>query len=381
MKLLVTHLIAAITPILIFFITIQWKRKRQQRHIRQAFWSRQRPEGLRYLQKLPGKGIPAPLNIIGEIESWQTLLYTVAVITELGALEFMANQGPVSTEELARFLKMDERTVKAALEVFLAGDIVSKTNNRYQLTPRAHMYLHPNSAFFEFLPGAVPVRRFIRVLKSRKMQRTIQRWQKGKAHHAEQWLIQQTKYSFPLGFALSQKNIFEGRLKVLDVAGGSGAVCIALASEHPELELQLIELPQTIPIAKKMISRYNMSHRIQCLGMDMFRGEWPSGMDRVIFSNIFHDWNDEHCQQLARKAFHALKPGGKIVLIEALLQEDPPGPLWTAHWTMTMALMMEGRQFHKSELIALLEDSGFTEVEVQDLLGYYSVITATRPAG
>ncbi len=381
MKLLITHIIAAITPIVIFFISLQWKRKRQQRRIRQAFWSRQRPEGLRYLQKLAGNRIPAPFNIIGEIESWQTLLYAVAGVTELGALEFIADKGEVSKEELARFLELDERTVTAALEVFLAGGVVSRTDNRYRLTPRAYMYLHPRSTFFEFLPGSIPVRRFMRILKSRKMRRTIQRWRKGKADHAEQWVIQQTKYSFPLGFALSQKNIFEGRLKVLDVAGGSGAVCIALASEHPELELHLIELPQTIPITKKMISRYQLSHRIQCIGMDMFSGEWPTGMDRIIFSNIFHDWNDEHCLQLARKAYQALNPGGKIVLIEALLQDDPPGPLWTAHWTMTMALMMEGRQFHKSELIALLEDSGFTEVEVQDLLGYYSVITATRPAG
>ncbi len=379
MSLIVTHLLAAILPLLFITIYRRWSRNRRLRQFGKAFWERQNPEGLKILKALDVPAIPPPFNFMGEVECRQTQLILTGACIEMGVVEFMIQNQPVSEKDLSTFLDLDERSTKAIIELLLASDILKQETNGYRLTPRAHVYLHPKSAFLEFIPPFIHPKRFYQMLKKGKARRTIQKWQQGRAVTPERWAVQQHSYSFPLGFALAQKHILGNQDTVLDVAGGSGAICIALAMEYPELELTLIELPKSLAITKRMLKQYQLTNRIQCVGMNMFTDNWPQGMDAVIFSNIFHDWDYARCRQLAQKAFQSLNPGGKIILIEALLNEKAPGPLWTAHWSLSMAMFMEGKQFRGSELTHLLETERFTDIVIEPLLGYYSVIIGRKP--
>ncbi len=375
---IITHILAAISPILAFVIYRNIQRRRHLARARQLFWEQQRPEGLKYLRNLKEGSIPPPFNLIGELEKMQTAINTASLSIERGLLQYIAANQPVTVEQIQQFLGYAERPVRAAVEVLLALEVLERTNEGIKLTPRAQLYFFKDSAFFEPLPPARLARRFLKVIQKGKVGGAIQRWQKGQAQAPERWALQQHRYSFPLGFALARSGIVKDGQTVLDVAGGSGAVCIALATEFPNLKLHLIELPGTLPITRKMISRYEVADRVQLYGMNMFTGEWPASVDVVIFSNIFHDWSDEKCVQLAQKAHAVLSPGGKIVLIEALLRDDQPGPLWTAHWSMAMALFMEGRQFHGNEITAILQQGGFSKVHIQPLQGYYSVIIGEK---
>jgi hypothetical protein len=74
-----------------------------------------------------------------------------------------------------------------------------------------------------------------------------------------------------------------------------------------------------------------------------------------------------------------LAPGGVVLIQESLLEEDRPGPLWTAHFSLMMALDMEGRQLRPSQLRELLVEAGFVDVRVVPLLGYTRTTIAVRP--
>ena len=66
--------------------------------------------------------------------------------------------------------------------------------------------------------------------------------------------------------------------------------------------------------------------QVDTLAVNMFREPWPKGYDAVFFSNIWHDWNFRTCAWLAARAYQALPPGGRIMLHEALLDDDGNGP-------------------------------------------------------
>ena len=110
----------------------------------------------------------------------------------------------------------------------------------------------------------------------------------------------------------------------------------------------------------------------------MFREAWPKGYDAIFFSNIWHDWNFRTCAWLAARAYEALPRGGRIMLHEALLDDDGNGPLGTAAFSMFMLLATQGQQFTLAELAALLEGAGFVGVETQQTAGYYSITTAYK---
>jgi len=261
-----------------------------------------------------------------------------------------------------------------------ASEVVYKTADGYSLTDKAKVYYLMDSPLFEPLAPPNIAKKYLKNLQSGRGEITIKQWEKGESHLPEEWARQQHLYSFPLGFSLYQSGILQNSQQVLDVAGGAGSVCIALALKDPNFKLQMIELPSSIETAELMISKYNVMDRIKTIGMDMFTGEWPQENDAILFTNIFHDWENDKCQVLAEKAHAALQPGGLISLQEVLLNEDEPDDLWPAHFSLATALYTNGRQFYARELIKILEAAGFVGIQVRPLLGYYSSVVGVKPS-
>ena len=375
---IVKYIIVTIVPIVVILLFILVKRKVRFKKNKKNFWNRQNKKALQKFNLLKLKEIPEPLNLISQLESLQTTIQAVSLSISLGLIDFIKSKSEVTKEDIQNFLDMDKHIVNALLEIFLANNIVIKKGIGYGLTKRGELYLSKESPLFQPLPVTLLGKRFFKLIKKRSGKSAINKWSKGKATKAENWALRQHQYSFPLGFALANMNIVKGK-NILDVAGGTGAICIALAISNPDLYLSVIELPSSIGITEKMISNYQLSDRIKCIGMDMFVDEWPRNMDTILFTNIFHDWSDEHCKILSQKAFDSLQPGGIVLIQEALFNDDKPGPLWTAHWSMAMALTMEGKQFHFTELKSILEDAGFISIEKFHLQGYYSTIKAVKP--
>ncbi len=115
------------------------------------------------------------------------------------------------------------------------------------------------------------------------------------------------------------------------------------------------------------------------LGADMFKQPWPTGYDGVLFANIFHDWDGEHCRALCRQSFDCLPSGGRIYIHEVLLGDRKDGPLVAASFSVTMMLFNKGKQFTFAELEGLLSEAGFREISIQPTYGYYAVVSGTKP--
>lgn len=139
-----------------------------------------------------------------------------------------------------------------------------------------------------------------------------------------------------------------------------------------------MDLGPMCEIAREYIEASEVGERVGTQAVDMFHMPWPEGYDTLFFSNIFHDWDFETCVWLARRAFEALPPGGRILIHEMLLTDDGSGPSTTAGFSMHM-LLTKGRQYTFPELRSLLEGAGFGTVSVLPTYGYYSVVTGQRP--
>ncbi|MBC7975045.1 MAG: methyltransferase domain-containing protein, partial [Myxococcales bacterium] len=291
------------------------------------------------------------------------------------------DDAPGSTpEQLAAYFGFAERPVRAWVELLAAAGVIEGRDHGLAITEAARFYLYPDSPFFDSsLPAASTPPALLHLLRSGNAGGSKAKWSTGGAHHAALWGPAMHRFSFPLGFALDAAGLLAGRHAILDVAGGIGSVCVALALRDPGRQITLLELPGSVDLAQKLTEQYGVAERVRCVGGDMFSVAWPEGFDAVLFTNILHDWNDERCLELARRAYASLKPGGLVLVQEALLDEDRPGPLWTAHFSLMMALDMEARQFRPSALRELLAEAGFVDLRVVPLLGYNSTVIGARP--
>jgi cyclopropane fatty-acyl-phospholipid synthase-like methyltransferase len=317
-------------------------------------------------------------------------LPALAAADELGIFPFL-DKKPSTVKDISKSLNMLPRGVEALLGVLTGLGFVQFNKNVYLNTTVSQTFLLPDSPYYwggvlhntrrTMLPF---YRELLLVLRNNKMRQNrfdlANDWESATIDPEEaEWRTKfMHSHSFSAAMHLAQQLDMTGIKKFLDVAGGSGGFCIALAMKYPDINFTVMDLPPVCDITARYIAEYGLEAQIHTLPADMFKSSWPDECDAVFFSDIFHDWDDKTCLYLAHQSFKSLKPGGRIFLHEMLLDETKDAPLATAAYSLNMLLFTEGKQFTAKELEAILEKSGFTDIMIEPAYGYFSLISAKK---
>ncbi len=98
---------------------------------------------------------------------------------------------------------------------------------------------------------------------------------------------------------------------IADLGGGTGTLLKILARKFPDKEFILFDLPEVVKLAT------NLPKNIRTFGGSFFK-KIPFKADIIILSRVLHDWNDEKTKKILERAKKALKPQGKILIMEIL---------------------------------------------------------------
>ena len=121
--------------------------------------------------------------------------------------------------------------------------------------------------------------------------------------------------------AFAEKFDFSNFRTLCDVGGATGLLSIEVAKRHRHLTCISFDLPIVEPIAKKHIAAAGLEARVSTAAGDFFKDQLPKA-DIITMGMILHDWNLEKKMHLIRSAYDALPPGGALVAIEALIDDD-----------------------------------------------------------
>lgn len=167
---------------------------------------------------------------------------------------------------------------------------------------------------------------------------------------------------------------------LVDIAGGSGTLCIPLALEYSQMRIVLTELPRALPNVRPFLEEHGLENRIELLGVDVFSYPWPlPPCDGIFIGNFLHGFDDEHCRRVCPEAFERLTPGGRIWIHEMIWNENKDGPLMTAMCNATMRSGGAGRQRTATELKSLLRSAGFIGSYVVPTAGAFALVAARKP--
>jgi cyclopropane fatty-acyl-phospholipid synthase-like methyltransferase len=314
---------------------------------------------------------------------------TLAVADELGL--FAALTTPASAAELARQLSIEERATESILAVLATLGFTARLGDRFQLTDVARTYLLPDSPFYW---GAFLERIRTFPIECKKLVGALRAGAAASAARVsgELWrapqppaaaLVSFTRGMHAHSFALAMRAVPSFRLapqtRMLDVAGGSGSYSIAAALHDASMHCTLLDLPVVCDVAREYIASSGVGDRVETRPGDMFAEAWPTGFDRIFMSDIFHDWDDERCRDLAARASAALPSGGQFLVHEMVLNEAKDGPRNAAAYSMVMVFVAEGRQRSTSELFELLSAVGFRDLRANATLEGYALVAGTKP--
>jgi hypothetical protein len=326
---------------------------------------------------------------------WDTYLsafqYPVLVIADkIGLFQFLATT-PATIDDLVNKYSINPIGMESLVGMLTAMGFLIQDKNHFYLTDTSRNFLLPESHYYWGwmlrlgwqLPRLSPAKMLENL--QNKQQSVIKftniwsgnneaEFEKDKAITAAMHSI-----SFPAAMGMASRGDFNGVERLLDIGGGSGCFCIALAFYYQHLCCTVMERPNVCKIATHYIKKYGLTDRIDTKAIDMFQDEWPTDYDAIFFSNIFHDWSRDDCLGLSKRSFVALPSGGTIYIHEMLLNDSKDGPLAATAFSLNMVLVANGKQFSKQEAIELLQEAGFTEISITPTYGYYSLIKAKKP--
>ncbi|XP_035748751.1 acetylserotonin O-methyltransferase isoform X2 [Egretta garzetta] len=189
--------------------------------------------------------------------------------------------------------------------------------------------------------------------------------------------VREGRNQYERAFGVSSKDVFGAMYRqICDLGGGGGALARECVSLYPNSTVTIYDLPKVVQMAKEQFIPPE-ERRIAFHEGDFFNDSIPEA-ELYILSKILHDWDDDKCRQLLAKVHKSCKPGGGVLLVESLLNEDKSGPLETQLYSMNMLVQTEGKERTAAAYSKLLEAGGFREVQVKRTGKLYDAVLGRK---
>jgi O-methyltransferase domain len=146
---------------------------------------------------------------------------------------------------------------------------------------------------------------------------------------------------------------FSGFSTIVDVGGGTGNLLTTILSQYPGVRGILYDLPHVVRDAQTLIHARGLDDRVTIESGSFFE-QVPAGGDAYLLSHIIHDWTAAQCLSILGHCRRALKPGGRVLIIEMVLpagNTPHPGKLLD----MMMLVGPGGQERTEEEYGTLLE--------------------------
>jgi hypothetical protein len=159
----------------------------------------------------------------------------------------------------------------------------------------------------------------------------------------------------------------------VDIGGASGTLVHSLMTANPQLHGIILDLPDVLPSAAAAAAALGLAERSRVLAGDFFASV-PEA-DLYLLKHILHDWDDGQGVRILENCRRAMRPGGRVIVIEMLLGEmGEPGPAPLND--LNLMVVLPGRERSLSEYRALLKQAGFLVDKSSPIRSSMAVIEA-----
>ncbi len=169
-------------------------------------------------------------------------------------------------------------------------------------------------------------------------------------------------------------------LRGIDIACGSGVWGIAVCEADPEARFVAQDFPTVLDLTRQYLRQHGVEKRYEFLPGNL--REVDFGRDRfdlALLGNIVHSEGETSSRDLFRRLFLALRPGGRIAILDMLPNDTRTGPEFPLFFALNMLLATEeGGTYTLAEYTEWLQQAGFRTVETLDVNSHSPAVLATK---
>jgi hypothetical protein len=163
----------------------------------------------------------------------------------------------------------------------------------------------------------------------------------------------------------------------VDVGGGAGSLLAAILEKRNDKRGILVEQPEVLPDAERLLSERGVRDRCEFLGGSFFNPISASG-EVWIMCQVLHDWPDADCRAILQSCREAMRGADRLLVIEMLTVPCEPNPRISILDMMMLLYFGEARQRTVDEYKELFGATGFEFTRVLPTASAFSIVEA-RP--
>ena len=297
-------------------------------------------------------------------------------------------KGAATRDRIARAIKANPRATGMLLDELCALKLLSKSKNRYRLTDEAANFLVSDSltSMLGFVEHSVMRQQaWGNLAKAVKKGGPVFSDGPGEREKFFKLLVRQifpSSYATATNLAADVALPRSKDLRILDVAAGSAAWSLPFAQKHKKARVTALDFPIVLKVTREFAKRLGVHDRYEYLPGNV-RGTnfGAKKYDLILLGHICHSEGAKHSKRLIAKSARALKPGGRLLIMDMVPNEERTGPRFPVAFALNMLLhTTEGDTFTFSQYRSWLRAAGLARIEQLKSAAYgCDVISAVRP--
>jgi predicted O-methyltransferase YrrM len=282
-------------------------------------------------------------------------------------------QGNHTAETIAAACQASTRGTRGLCDALVVMGFLEKQDKKYSLAPDAAMFLNRNSPAYvgtaaKFLHLEELRNNFSQLADAVRKGGTVAPNHGTMAPDHPMW-VQFARAMAPLAAMLAESTAAavgadtNQPWRVLDIAAGHGMFGIAIAKHNPQAQIVGLDWAAVLEVAKENARKVGVENRYKTLPGSAFDVNFGSDYDLVLVPNFIHHFDAPTNEQLLRKVHSSLKPGGKVAIVEFVVNDDRTSPPAAAMFTLVMlAGTPHGDAYTHREIESMLRNAGFKSV-------------------
>jgi SAM-dependent methyltransferase len=318
---------------------------------------------------------------------------TLLSAVEMGVFTELA-EGPESFERLSGRLGLHARAARDFLDTLVALGFLKRTDDVYSNTAETDLFLDRRKP--SYVGGILEMAnarlypfwgRLTEALHTGRQQNEAR--EEGCAPTFEAlyadparlrgFLAAMSGISHGANMAIARQFPWSRYRTFADMGAAQGDLATQIALQNPHLQGIGFDLAACGPIFEEYVAANGVSDRVRFQPGSFFTEAMPE-VDVITMGHILHDWNLEEKKTLVKKAFDALKPGGALVVYDAIIDDDRSKNAFGLMMSLNMLIETEGGfDYTGAECRGWMMEAGFGEVYVEHLVGPDSMVVGFKP--
>ncbi|MER8011769.1 methyltransferase [Streptomyces sp. NPDC094149] len=346
-------------------------------------------EGVRAsLQRLVRKLAPAPFSLL-EMVQGAMLSQAIYAAAQLRVAEALQG-GPLPVAEVAERVGAHPETLGRLLRLLASNGIFAeRKDGRFALTPMAKALLedapmsmrgiavlmgHPIhwedwSHFVDAVRSGEPS-----LPKLRGM--TAFEFLEAKPEYGEVFMKGMGAMSATETEPILAAYDFSKYGTVVDFCAGRGELLAGILNKAPGVRGILADPRVADNGAADYLAEQQVADRCEVVAADLF-GPVPKGGDAYVLKHIVHDWPREQVLEILRNVRAAMRPGGRLLLMEMVVPDKPNAAHASKLVDLWLMLLVGGQERTTGQYAQLLAEAGFHLERVVPTAGAIAVVEAS----